>query len=37
MFKKALFIALLAAIQFIGSTPAARADIDVPTCYPCGK
>jgi hypothetical protein len=32
--KKSLFV-LLMALSLFAATPAARADIDMPTCFPC--
>ncbi len=36
MIKKILFVALL-ALQFVAVTPTATAEIEMPSCYPCGK
>jgi hypothetical protein len=34
MLKKNLLLVLL-ALSIFAATPAARADIDMPTCFPC--
>jgi hypothetical protein len=36
MLKKALFL-LLMTLQFAAVTPLAQAELDPPTCYPCGR
>jgi hypothetical protein len=34
---KRTFFVLLAALHLIAAAPAARAEIEIPTCYPCGR
>jgi hypothetical protein len=34
--KKIVVFALF-AIQFFAATPVAKADIEWPTCWPCGR
>jgi hypothetical protein len=34
MLKKILFVMLL-ALQFAAVTPVAKADMDIPPCFPC--
>jgi len=36
MIKKILFVALL-ALQFAAVAPTAKADLEMPSCFPCGK
>jgi hypothetical protein len=36
MLKKILFVALL-ALQFVAVTPTAKAELEMPECFPCGK
>jgi hypothetical protein len=32
-----LMLTVLLTLQFIAATPAAHAEIEIPTCYPCGR
>jgi hypothetical protein len=34
--KKSLFV-LMMALGLLAAAPAARAELDLPTCFPCGK
>jgi hypothetical protein len=34
---RTLILAALVAMQFVAVTPAANAEIEIPTCYPCGR
>jgi hypothetical protein len=32
-----LILMTLVALQFIAATPSAHAEIELPSCYPCGR
>jgi hypothetical protein len=32
-----LILMALVALQFVAATPAAHAEIEIPSCYPCGR
>jgi hypothetical protein len=36
MLKKTM-LAVLLTLQFFAVTPLAEAEIEVPSCYPCGR
>jgi hypothetical protein len=36
MLKKTVFL-VLAALHLIAASPVAKAEIEIPTCYPCGR
>jgi hypothetical protein len=36
MLRKNLVLVLM-ALGLIAAAPAARAELDLPTCFPCGK